>query len=132
VRLGDADAEREHSLECKISYPVMYRGRSGRDARSGGFFECSVKARSGPLILRATYWGEERDRRFTILVDGVIVAGEQLSGAGPSDFIERDYQIPATLTNAKPLLRVRFEPETGFSAGPVFGLRLYAAGALNA
>jgi DUF1680 family protein len=132
VRLGDADAEREHSLESKISYAVVYRGRSGRDARSGGFFECAMKARSGPLILQATYWGEERDRRFTILIDGVIVASEQLSGAGPSDFIERDYQIPATLTSAKPLLRVRFEPQTGFSAGPVFGLRLYAAGALNA
>jgi uncharacterized protein len=126
VRLGDADAEHNHSLESKISYPVVYRGRAGRDARSGGFFECTMKARAGALILQATYWGEERDRRFTILVDGITVAREQLSGAGPSDFIERDYSIPTALTNAKAVLRIRFEPETGFSAGPVFGLRLYS------
>jgi uncharacterized protein len=126
VRLGDADAEREHSLESKISYPVVYRGRAGRDARSGGFFECTMKARPGTLTLQAAYWGEERDRRFTILADGVIVASEQLSGAGPSDFIERDYLIDEALTKGKPTLRIRFEPETGFSAGPVFGLRLYA------
>jgi DUF1680 family protein len=132
VRLGDADAEREHSLESKISYAVVYRGRTGRDARSGGFFECVMKARPGALILQSTYWGEERDRRFTILVDGVNVAGEQLNGAGPSDFVERDYLIPASLTKSKPLLRIRFEPESGFSAGPVFGLRLYEAGAANA
>ncbi len=132
VRLGDADAEREHSLESKISYAVVYRGRTGRDARSGGFFECSVNARPGPLILQATYWGEERDRRFTIRVDGVAVASEQLSGAGPSEFIERNYSIPATLTNQKTVLRIRFEPETGFSAGPVFGLRLRAGAAINA
>jgi hypothetical protein len=44
VRLGDADAEREHSLESKSSYAVVYRGRTGRDARPG------------PLILQATYW----------------------------------------------------------------------------
>jgi uncharacterized protein len=131
VRLGDADAERDHSLESKISSPVVYRGRAGRDARSGGFFECTMKARPGPLILQATYWGEERDRRFTILVDGITAAREQLSGAGPSDFIERDYSIPPTLTNEKAALRIRFEPETGFSAGPVFGLRLYSGTATS-
>jgi uncharacterized protein len=131
MRLGDADAEREHSLESKISYPVVYRGRAGRDARSGGFFECTMKARPGPLTLQATYWGEERDRRFKILVDGILVASEQLSGAGSSDFVERDYSVPLTLTNEKLLLRIRFEPETGFSAGPVFGLRLYASAAIN-
>ena len=132
VRLGDADAEREHSMESKISYPVVYRGRAGRDARSGGFFECTMKARPGPLTLQATYWGEERDRRFRILVDGGVVASEQLSGAGPSDFIERDYPIARALTNEKAVLRIRFEPETGFSAGPVFGLRLRTGASTNA
>jgi uncharacterized protein len=130
VRLGDADAERDHLLESKISYPVAYRGHAGRDARSGGFFECTMKTRPGPLTLQATYWGEERERRFTIRVDGTIVASEQLSGAGPSDFIERDYLIPAAVTAGRTALRVRFEPETGFSAGPVFGLRLYAGAAV--
>lgn len=124
IRLGDADAERDHSLESKFSYPVVYRGRAGRDARSGGFFECTMKARPGPLTLQATYWGEERDRRFKILVDGTIVAGEQLSGAGSNYFIERNYSIPLALTDEKAVLRIRFEPEAGFSAGPVFGLRL--------
>jgi hypothetical protein len=131
VRLGDADAELQHSLESKISYPVVYRGRAGRDARSGGFFECTMKARPGPMTLQATYWGEERDRRFKILVDGIIVTSEQLSGAGPSAFFERDYSIDEALTREKSTLRIRFEPETGFSAGPVFGLRLYAAAETN-
>jgi hypothetical protein len=132
VRLGEADAERGHALGSKISYAVVYRGRAGRDARSGGFFECTVKARPGPLTLQATYWGEERDRRFKILVDGAVVATEQLSGAGPSDFMEREYSIDEALTKAKSTLRIRFEPEPGFSAGPVFGLRLYARVPTNA
>ena len=132
VRLGEADSEREHSLESKISYAVVYRGRAGRDARSGGFFECAVQGRPEPLTLQATYWGEERDRRFKIMIDGVTVAGEQLNGTGPSDFIERDYSIDEALTRGKSRLRIRFEPETGFSAGPVFGLRLYAGAAINA
>jgi hypothetical protein len=127
VYLGDTQAERDHQLDSKISYPVVYRGRGGRDARSGGFFECTVKTRPGPLTLQATYWGEERDRRFTILVDGATVAKEELNGAQPGEFIDRDYPIPEALTQNKPSLRIRFEPEKGVSAGPVFGLRLYAA-----
>jgi hypothetical protein len=129
VRLGDESAEREHHLESKISYPVVYRGRTGRDARTGGFFECTVRTGPGAMMLQATYWGEERDRRFTILVDGIALASEQLNGSGPSDFFERDYAIPAALTRGKTTLRIRFEPEKGFSAGPAFGLRLYATGA---
>jgi hypothetical protein len=125
VRLGDADAEQEHRLESKISYAVVYRGRPGRDARSGGFFECEVKTQPGPLILQATYWGEERERRFSILMDGTVVATERLDGSGPSDFIERDYPLPPALTKDRTTVRIRFEPVPGFSAGPAFGLRLY-------
>jgi uncharacterized protein len=128
VSLGDIQAERDHQLESKISYPVVYRGRGGRDARAGGFFECTMKTRPGPLTLQATYWGEERDRRFAILVDGVRVAKEELNGDQPGEFIERNYRIPEALTQNKPTLRIRFEPEKDVSAGPVFGLRLYSDG----
>ncbi len=124
VNLGDANAEREHQLESKMSYAVVYRGRTGRDARSGGFFACTLKTRPGPLMLQATYWGEERDRRFAILVDGVVLAREQLNGDQPGEFIERDYPIPQALSQDKTTLRIRFEPDNGVSAGPVFGMRL--------
>jgi uncharacterized protein len=127
VPLGEAQGEKDHQLDSKLSYSVVYRGSSGRDARSGGYFECTMKTRPGPLTLQATYWGEEHDRRFTILVDGVVVASEQLNGAGPTDFVERDYPVPEALTQDKATVRIRFEPEMGATAGPVFGLRLYAA-----
>jgi len=63
-----------------------------------------------------------------VLVDGVVVARQELSGDRPGEFFERDYPIPETLTKDKASLRIRFEPEKGLAAGPVFGLRLYAAG----
>jgi DUF1680 family protein len=127
VPLGDAQGEKDHLLESKISYPVVYRGNIGRDARSGGFFECTMKTRPGPLSLQATYWGEERDRRFTILIDGIVLATEQLNGIGPTEFIEREYPVPEAMTQGKTTVRVRFEPKKGATAGPVFGLRLHAA-----
>jgi uncharacterized protein len=130
VHLGDPEAERDHQLQSKTSYAVVYRGRTGRDARSGGYFECQMKTRPGRLILRATYWGEERDRRFGILIDGERVANEQLNGGGPSDFFERDYAIAEGLTHGKSNLRIRFEPDIGFTAGPAFGIRLLAIDAM--
>jgi hypothetical protein len=93
---------------------------------SGGFFECTMQTNPGALTLQAVYWGEERDRRFSISIEGELLAREQLNGDGPSDFFERDYPIPAALSEGKRMLRIRFEPEPGFSAGPAFGLRIYA------
>lgn len=126
MHLGEMQAERDHDLDAKISYPVVYRGRNGRDARTGGYFEFTMKTRPGPLLLQATYWGEERNRKFSILVDGKEIAKEELKGEKPGEFFERDYAIPEALTKGKDKVRIRFEPETGFSAGPSFGVRLFA------
>jgi hypothetical protein len=127
MHLGEMQAERDHGLEAKLSYPVVYRGRNGRDARSGGYFEFTLNTRPGPLTLQATYWGEERNRRFRILVDDVVIASERLEGSKPGEFFEQDYPIPTALSAGKTSIRVRFEPETGVSAGPAFGIRLFSA-----
>jgi hypothetical protein len=78
-------------------------------------------------LLQATYWGEERNRRFRILVDNVVIASERLEGSRPGEFFEQDYPIPTALTLNKTSIRVRFEPETDVSAGPAFGIRLFSA-----
>jgi DUF1680 family protein len=127
VHLGEMQAERDHSLLAEISYPVVYRGRNGRDARAGGFFEFTMKTRPGPMVLQATYWGEERNRKFKILVDGVSIATEELNAEHPGEFFDKDYPIPLKLTSGKTTIRLRIEPEGRVSAGPVFGVRLFTA-----
>jgi DUF1680 family protein len=127
MHLGEMQAERDHDLTSDISYPVVYRGRNGRDARSGGYFQFRLKTRPGPLVLQATYWGEERNRSFKILVDGVAIAADQLTGDRPGAFFERDYAIPLALTQGKATIVVRFAPDPDHTAGPVFGVRLFTA-----
>ncbi len=119
--LGDETSEAAHRLVAKISYPVVYRGRPGRDARTGGYFEVTFRAEPHPLELQATYWGEERKRFFHILVDGQRIASERLEAEAPGEFFTRTYPLPETGKNE---IVVRFEPEPGHSAGPVFGCRL--------
>lgn len=127
MRLGDPDAERDHELTSKISYPVSYRGRTGRDARGLGYFEFAMRTRPGPLTLHATYWGEERGRRFDISVDGHKIATQVLEADSPGAFFDRDYPVPPELTVGKERVTIRFQPSDETTrCGPVYGVRLLA------
>ena len=125
MHLGEMQPERDHDLQSDISYPVSYRGRMGRDARTGGYFSFRMKCGPGQLVLQASYWGEERNRDFHISIDGERVARVKLDGSHPGEFIDRDYVLPEKLTTGKSSIVVRFDPEPGHTAGPVFGARLY-------
>lgn len=127
VHLGEMQPEHDHGLTSELSYPVSYRNRNGRDARSGGFFEFTVKATPGPLVLQATYWGDERPTDFDIMVDTVKVATQHLGGDRPGMFLDIDYPLPIGLTQGKTQLTVRFVPHEKRTAGPVFGVVLFSA-----
>ncbi|WP_010545294.1 beta-L-arabinofuranosidase domain-containing protein [Sphingomonas elodea] len=128
MHLGEMQPERDHDLRSDISYPVSYRGRQGRDARSGGYFDFKMKVKDGPLLLQATYWGGERERSFDILVDGVKIATQTLNDKEqPGKFYDVTYPLPEALTKGKRSVRVRFVPHDRSSAGPVFGVVLFTA-----
>jgi len=125
MHLGEMQPERDHHLVSETSYPVTYRGRNGRDARSGGYFEFTMQTRPGPLVLMATYWGDERGQNFDILVDDVLLASQQLKNDKPGKFFDVEYPVPEALTKDKTKIRVRFVPHNHSTAGPVFGVRLF-------
>ncbi len=127
MHLGEMQPERDHALTSEISYPLVYRGRNGRDARTGGFFEFAMAVKPGPLILQATYWGDERKRSFDILIDNQRVATQTLEADKPGSFFDVDYPVPQALTKGKTRVKVRFVPHDGNSAGPVFGVRMFTA-----
>lgn len=127
MHLGEMQPERDHDLASELSYPVSYRGRNGRDARSGGFFEFNMKVRPGPLVLQASYWGGERPREFDILVDGTRIATQKLAEDRPGKFFDVEYPLPEALTANKKSVRIRFVPRQGNTAGPVFGVVLFTA-----
>jgi hypothetical protein len=128
VKLGERDAERARELAPKISCPVEYRWRKGRDARSGGYFEFKAKVTGEPLTLRSTYWGDERKRGFHISVDGKRIATQKLDFDHNGEFIDCDYTIPPELAKGKKSVVIRFESEPGNTAGPVFGCRMCRTG----
>ncbi len=138
VHLGEMQAEHDHNLQSDLSYPVVYRGRNGRDARKGGYMSFDMKCvradgkPAGPLTLEVTYWGSEVNRNFDIVVDGTVIANQLLTGRQPGAWIDLDYAIPEALTAGKTKITVRFEPKDGKTAGPVFGVRLFTAAGAQA
>ncbi len=127
---GEPDSETAHALTSgERSYAVEYRMRKGRDARTGDHFEFTLRVADGPLSLLATYWGRERERAFHILVDGTRIASQTLEGQYTADFVDVSHDIPEDLTRGKQTVRIRFEPEQGHTAGPVFGCRILKASA---
>ena len=126
MHLGEMQPERDHDLKAKDSYAVTYRGRHGRDARNHGYFEWTAKVRPGPLMLQATYWGEERNKLFDILVEGTRIATQRLEGERPGEFFSVDYPIPPELTRGKATVVVRVQPSNDRSrAAPTFGMRIF-------
>ncbi|MBZ6377704.1 hypothetical protein B5C34_03555 [Pacificimonas flava] len=130
MHLGEMQPERDHQLEAKYSYTHTYRGVHGRDARDDGFFSFRMEVDEGPMLLQATYWGEDRDRTFDILVDGERVATQELTGSHPGAFFTESYALPERLTAGRESVLIRFQPAEGHDrAGPVFGCRMLRADA---
>jgi hypothetical protein len=128
AKLGDGADEQARNVASAISYPVSYRRRTGRDARTDGFFEFDMSLRgyrSGALALKCAYWGGEREKHFSIMVDGQEIATQRLDGEASGRFIEVDYAIPTELVRGKRLVRVRVAPIGPSRAGPMFGARLF-------
>ncbi len=130
--IGEMQPERDHNLQSDFSYPVIYRGKNGRDARSLGYFSFEMKtSKAGeedkPLVLQVTYWGGENNRDFAIEIDGVSFAKQLLQNTNPNEWLEIEYPIPFELTKGKKKITIRFQPKNGKTAGPVFGIRLFTA-----
>lgn len=124
MALGEAEAETRHKLASAISYAVSYRGLTGRDARSEGFFEFDLAVKPG-VMLQATYWGDERPREFEIRIDGQTLARQTLGHDHPGKFFDVAYPVPEAMIRGKSKVRVRFAPLPRHTAGPVFGVRTF-------
>jgi hypothetical protein len=92
--------------------------------RAGGFFSFEIGVNQETRNnLMLTYLGDDKDRKFDILVEGVKVKTEELTGAATGKFYEREYSIPADLIGNKNKITVRVESNYGKTAGRVFGVR---------
>ena len=125
-RIGKMQPERDHNLKASDnSYVSDAIGVNGREARAGGFFSFEMKV--DPSIknsLLLTYIGDDKDRKFDILIEGTKIATEELTGGKSSKFYDKEYSIPKELIGNKTTITIRIEANYEKTAGRVFGVRI--------
>lgn len=125
-RIGEMQPERDHNLKAsEKSYVSDAIGVNGREARAGGFFSFEMKV--DPSVqnnLLLTYLGDDKDRKFDIIIDGTRIATEELTGEKTGKFYDKEYVIPRELIGNKTTITIRIEANYEKTAGRVFGVRI--------
>ena len=127
VSSGEQQPESDHAMKTQDSHRGVHAGEAWRDARNGGYFEYTLTTKGNEnLSLMVRYWGAESgSRSFDILVDGQIIATEDIVGKWKKDlFCNVEYNIPTTLLKSKDKITVRFQSKPDTTAGGIFAVRL--------
>ncbi|MEJ5118501.1 glycoside hydrolase family 127 protein [Gluconobacter cerinus] len=126
IHLGEMQQEHDHALRAENSWPLVYRGRNGRDLRSGGFIECTMKTRPGPLALKVTVWSADitRTRGARLLVNGRALPDVKWPADKPAQFVDVEALIPEAWVRGRKIFTLRIEPGSGRTSGPFFDVRV--------
>jgi uncharacterized protein len=124
-RIGEMQPERDHQLKAtERSYVSDAFDRMGREARKDNYFSFVMKVeQDAPVTLLLTYIGDDKDRKFDIKADGVIIATVEWTGGKTGKFYDVEYALPASLLNGKKQITISIEANYGKTAGRVFGVR---------
>ncbi len=124
---GEQQSETDHKLQGDNTQTGDFYGRKWRSA--AGWFSYQVKVLPGePQQLVATYWGGDAGARaFDVLVDGKIIATQQLTNNKPGDFFDAVYPLPPEFTRGEQSVTVKFAAHPDNVAGGLFGLRVLRA-----
>jgi hypothetical protein len=124
-RIGEMQPERDHNLVAtEKSYVDQALGRNGREARPGNHFTFTMKADpSGDNSLLLSYLGDDKNRKFDVLVDDVRIAYVEWDGGETGKFYDREYAIPAALTKDKMSVTIKIDACYDKTAGRIFGAR---------
>jgi DUF1680 family protein len=127
-RIGEMQPERDHNLVATDrSYVDIALGRSGREARRDNNFTFTMKVNPGVAnILLLTYIGDDKDRKFDVLADGVKIAYVEWNGGTTGKFYDNEYIIPADIVGNKTSVTIKIDANHGKTAGRIFGCRILA------
>ncbi|WP_313457534.1 glycoside hydrolase family 127 protein [Stenotrophomonas sp.] len=120
IQFGNEASEKAHGLTSDTSFAAAYRRQECRDVRGKGFVEFVMQGSPQPLALRLRFWGSDKGR-FNILVNGTLAVEVEVERGQVLDFVDHDYALPHALTREGTPLKIRFEPQHGDTAGPLFG-----------
>jgi hypothetical protein len=124
---GEAVFDRPFNFQGgEDSVPQRILGRPGR--RGGSWFSYDVPVQADhPMTMILTFYSLDRrgtPASFDILIDGQVIATQDVDRSEPPRFFDLEYEIPARLVAGKESVTVRFEAAEGSQIATVFGIRM--------
>ncbi|WP_321321591.1 beta-L-arabinofuranosidase domain-containing protein [Labilibaculum sp.] len=122
---GEMQPERDHNFQSEKSSVDVIKNKRSRVVDRGGVMSFEMGLMKGNrLALAVEYWGGNTGAKtFDILIDGKLLATENIADKKPGEFIDILYQLPDDICMTKDKVMVTFKPHEGHRAGPVFGVR---------
>jgi DUF1680 family protein len=124
VQMGEMQPERDHNFDGERTYAREFRGKRMRSSRNGWFSVDMDVFKGQPMALVVEYWGGfPGSKTFDILVDGELLATENISNKKDGQFINEIYEIPDAMTVDRTYVKVTFKAHEGHMVGPIFSVR---------
>ena len=121
---GEQQPESDHFVQSEQSTNGTYKDRHWRAAKGWFSYELNNKGQRANT-LRITYYGEDKNRQFKILLNDSEIATVTLDGSKGDVFYNQDYVIPKNLlTSAGPKMTVKFVAENGAETAGIYEVRL--------
>ncbi len=102
VFLGEQQPEVDHRVEPGATERVQLNGRSGRRIRVGSTMAMRLARRPGPLLLRLTFWGEDKGGTVNLFVNDAKVATLRTPDLRKPGFVSTDVPLPASAADLLP------------------------------
>jgi uncharacterized protein len=124
VTPGEQQPESDHFMESQNSNTGVNHDKHWRDTRSYFSYKLTDKVKQA-TTLRVTYFGRDKGRDFSILLNDQPIAAVKQDGSRGEDFYTEDYPIPASLLNTSiGTLTVKFSATAGSVTGGIYEVRL--------
>lgn len=122
LRLGEMQPERDHDLTGE-SITGEAHSKKFRTTRGTGSISFVMKVDGkADNEMMLTYWGmDNRGKVFDILVDGELIATEDVNKYKASRFYDISYPLPQKLTTGKDRVTVLLRAKPNNNIGPIYG-----------
>ena len=124
VTAGEQQPESDHFMENENSFAGVNFNRHYRAAK--GWFSYKLTDKSNAVKkISVTYFGIQKNHKFTILVNGQELAKVDLKDGKYDTFYTVDYDLPVDFKyDPGQTIQVKFKADPASIAGPVYEVRL--------
>ncbi len=124
IGTGEQQPESDHNFKSEGSSAGVHQNRHWRTATKWFSYDLRDPNKKAKK-LRLTYFGQDRGRKFNVIIDNEIIAIVELTGAEGNQFFDVDYDIPSEIIeNSDGILELKFEAVDNRIAGGIYYLRL--------